>query len=193
MSRHKIPIEDLPHTGRKPPAPVCIVLGEDNQLDVDRWLRILPGKRYVGRAIWKGRQVLVKLFVGPKATKMATAERDGIKKLCEATLPTPELLDVRIQKEAAWAITAFFPQARSLSEVAELSVEGYSRLPFCPSALLEATKIIAAMHNARLIQQDIHPNNLLYNEGQCLLVDAAEVQSIDQSKSFDQSTHNLGK
>ncbi|VFM96085.1 MAG: Lipopolysaccharide kinase (Kdo/WaaP) family protein [Candidatus Kentron sp. G] len=192
---NKIHPRDLAHAGREPPIPVQLVLGRDKPPEVGAWLRVLPGKRYVGRATWKERQVLIKVFVGPGAARMANAERAGIERLRRAGLPTPGLLGIGMEgaKGAAWVITAFFPAARPLSQAAGLSVEGQSRLPACPEALLAASRTIARMHNAGLMQDDIHPDNFLYHENDCLVVDAAEVQPIPRINALFRITRNTGK
>nr|VFJ61136.1 MAG: Lipopolysaccharide kinase (Kdo/WaaP) family protein [Candidatus Kentron sp. FM]VFJ67113.1 MAG: Lipopolysaccharide kinase (Kdo/WaaP) family protein [Candidatus Kentron sp. FM]VFK12667.1 MAG: Lipopolysaccharide kinase (Kdo/WaaP) family protein [Candidatus Kentron sp. FM] len=190
-----IHLQDLAHAGREPPVPVRLVLDRDKAPEVGAWLRVLPGKRYVGRATWKGRQVLIKVFVGPGAARMANAERAGIERLRRTELPTPRMLgaDTEGAGQAAWVMTAFFPAARPLSQAAGLSVEGLSGLPGCPEALLTASRTIARMHNAGLMQDDIHPDNFLYHKNDCLVVDAAEVQSIPRIKALARITRNTGK
>ena len=53
----------LATTGRDPAAPLAISLPAGD-VEVIRWLRVLPGQRYVAEATWSGKHVLAKRFVG---------------------------------------------------------------------------------------------------------------------------------
>ena len=59
-------LSQLAGTGRQPGSPLQVALPGNGVLNIVRWLRILPGHRYVGCAEWNGRTVLAKLIVGSK-------------------------------------------------------------------------------------------------------------------------------
>ena len=59
---------DLSKAGRSPQLPINLQIGAE-QLQLENVLRVLPGQRYVGLALWQGRRVLAKLLVGEKAQR----------------------------------------------------------------------------------------------------------------------------
>jgi hypothetical protein len=48
-------LSELAGAGRQPGIPLQIALPNSGVLNIVRWLRILPGHRYVGCAEWNGR------------------------------------------------------------------------------------------------------------------------------------------
>jgi hypothetical protein len=59
-------LADLRRAGRSPQLPLSLQLPQGD-LVVQRWLRVLPNRRYVGVAGGQGRPGLAKLLVGRKA------------------------------------------------------------------------------------------------------------------------------
>ena len=60
---NRLKLGELAKAGRNPSLPLILDV-PSGELLIESWLRVLPGQRYVGRAEWKGRQVLVKVLVG---------------------------------------------------------------------------------------------------------------------------------
>ena len=63
-------LSELQKAGRAPGLPLSIELADaagPAQLQLLTLLRVLPGQRYVGAGVWRGRTVLAKLMVGSKA------------------------------------------------------------------------------------------------------------------------------
>ena len=83
---------ELARAGRAPTMPLSIDLANGESLELHSLLRVLPGQRYVGRAIWRGRAVLAKLLVGSKAARHFQREVQGARLLAEQGLNTPKLL-----------------------------------------------------------------------------------------------------
>lgn len=191
-------LASLAKAGRHPPVPVQLSLADDQQLQVLQWLRVLPGKRYVARALWQGREILAKLYVGARAKTKAEEEVEGIQRLREAGLKTPALFDHGQLPDAAWVICEFIANSRDLTQSAALSIEGC--LP--PSVVdtpdtaqsplqyaIRAAESVAQLHRASLLQQDIHPGNFLFKGEDCWLIDAGDVAIV--SAAADKS-RNLG-
>ena len=63
--------------GRSPQLPLALELVAPDTLQIEQWLRVLPGQRYVGVALWQGRKVLAKLLVGGKAERHFARELNG--------------------------------------------------------------------------------------------------------------------
>ncbi len=80
-------------------------------------LRVLPGQRYVGAGVWRGRTVLAKLLVGDKAARHFQRELAGVRLLAEQGLTTPLLLADGLQDgEGGWLLFEFLEQAPSLGD-----------------------------------------------------------------------------
>ena len=75
-------LEQLAGSGRAPGLPLTLQLAGD-ELRLERLLRVLPGRRYVGVAQWRGRTVLAKLLVGGKAERHFRRELDGARLLAD--------------------------------------------------------------------------------------------------------------
>ena len=72
-------------------------------------VRVLPGQRYVGVAVWRGRKVLAKLLVGNKAPRAFSRELEGARLLAAQGLPTPLLLaDGLREGEGGWLLFEFW-------------------------------------------------------------------------------------
>lgn len=173
-------VTELANYGRQPPVPYqASWMDIDGALQVEQWLRILPGKRYVGRADWQGQKVLVKLFVGARAARKAAAEAEGYERLTSAGLNTPAMLahGALPDGQGAWVVVRFIPQSRTLAEASGLapnsestgSVEEQRRL------VSRVISSIAGLHESGLGQQDIHPGNFLLTDDHCWIIDTADV------------------
>ncbi|MFT7750116.1 UNVERIFIED_CONTAM: hypothetical protein ODX56_00165, partial [Salmonella enterica subsp. enterica serovar Enteritidis] len=86
---------ELRNAGRRPSLPLSLELADaagPAKLQLLSLLRVLPGQRYVGAGVWRGRPVLAKLLVGSKAARHFQRELQGVRLLAEQGLTTPLLL-----------------------------------------------------------------------------------------------------
>ena len=77
-------LSELKNAGRAPSLPLTISLADaagPADLQLLSLLRVLPGQRYVGAGVWRGRPVLAKLLVGSKAARHFQRELAGVKLL----------------------------------------------------------------------------------------------------------------
>ncbi|HHX36032.1 MAG TPA: hypothetical protein GX719_12265 [Gammaproteobacteria bacterium] len=103
--------------GRVPQLPLSLELDNGQTLIVEQWLRVLPEQRYVGKAQWQGRSVLVKLFVGSKATRQFQRELAGAELLTEQKITSAKLLDAQQQNDgSAYLLLEFIDNAQSLAD-----------------------------------------------------------------------------
>ena len=160
-------------------------------LNLQRWLRTLPGKRYVAQAELNGSPVLVKLYLGLRAKSKSAAEVAGLKLLHERNLPAPALLQQGSNGSGAWVVCEWLSQATTLSESAEVSVEGLSSQTEMPQCAGDVARLIAAMHQQGVVQQDVHPANFLFSENTWKIVDAADIQVV-ASADKNIYSNNLG-
>jgi tRNA A-37 threonylcarbamoyl transferase component Bud32 len=191
-------LADLAKAGRAPELPLQVELADaagPSELTVERWLRVLPGQRYVGQARWRGRPVLAKLLVGAKASRHFQRELDGARLLAEQQLTTPLLVaDGLREGDGGWLLFEYLEGAESLWD-AWRGVEAEAFLSDAQQAVLgEALASIAVMHSKGLWQSDLHLDNLMRHNGQLHIIDGGgvEVQEAGKPLSRDKVLSNLG-
>lgn len=191
-------LSDLKNAGRTPSLPLTIALADaagPADLQLLSLLRVLPGQRYVGAGVWRGRPVLAKLLVGSKAARHFQRELNGVKLLAAQGLTTPLLLaDGLKEGEGGWLLFEFLEDAESLGD-AWLQVESLPVLADEQSAVLgDALGAIAQLHSKGLWQEDLHLDNLLRHGGQLYLIDGAGIcaETAGQPLSRQKVLENLG-
>ncbi|MBA1381628.1 lipopolysaccharide kinase InaA family protein [Pseudomonas brassicacearum] len=191
-------LSELKRAGRSPSLPLSVELADaagPAQLQLLSLLRVLPGQRYVGAGIWRGRPVLAKLLVGGKAPRHFQRELQGVRLLAEQGLTTPLLLaDGLKDGEGGWLLFELLEEAESLGD-AWKQVE---RLPMLAdeqtAVLAEALDAIAQLHSKGLWQEDLHLDNLLRHGGKLYLIDGAGIRAENpgQPLSRQKVLENLG-
>jgi len=191
-------LSELKNAGRAPSLPLTISLADaagPADLQLLSLLRVLPGQRYVGAGVWRGRPVLAKLLVGSKAARHFQRELAGVKLLAEQGLTTPLLLADGLQDgEGGWLLFEFLENAESLGEAWQ-EVESLPVLADEQSAVLaEALGAIGQLHGKGLWQEDLHLDNLLRQGGQLYLIDGAGIcaETAGQPLSRQKVLENLG-
>ncbi|WP_312919038.1 lipopolysaccharide kinase InaA family protein [Stutzerimonas nitrititolerans] len=187
-------LTELAQAGRSPVLPLMLALPA-GELTVQQWLRVLPGQRYVGKALWQGREVLAKLLVGSKAERHFERERRGARLLAEQGMTTPALLAEGLAKgQGGWLLFDYLAGAESL----EQAWREVARQPMLSDAqqgvLGEALGAIAQLHAKGLWQSDLHLENLLRHEGKLHLIDGGGVQAQTPGQPLerDKVLANLG-
>ncbi|WP_409315580.1 lipopolysaccharide kinase InaA family protein [Pseudomonas sp. KCJK9016] len=191
-------LSDLKNAGRTPSLPLTVSLADAAgaaDLQLLSLLRVLPGQRYVGAGVWRGRPVLAKLLVGSKAARHFQRELEGVKLLAAQGMTTPLLLaDGLKDGEGGWLLFEFLEGAESLGD-AWGKVESLQVLADEQSAVLaEALGAIGQLHGKGLWQEDLHLDNLLRHGGQLYLIDGAGIraETAGQPLSRQKVLENLG-
>jgi tRNA A-37 threonylcarbamoyl transferase component Bud32 len=191
-------LSDLKNAGRTPSLPLTVSLADAAgaaDLQLLSLLRVLPGQRYVGAGVWRGRPVLAKLLVGNKAARHFQRELEGVKLLAAQGMITPLLLaDGLKDGEGGWLLFEFLEGAESLGD-AWNKVESLPVLADEQSAVLaEALGAIGQLHGKGLWQEDLHLDNLLRHGGQLYLIDGAGIcaETAGQPLSRQKVLENLG-
>jgi tRNA A-37 threonylcarbamoyl transferase component Bud32 len=175
-----IALSDLEKAGRQLELPLSVRLPGDGapELCLESLLRVLPGRRYVGVALWNGaeRKVLAKLLVGDKAKRDFAREKRGAGLLSEQGFSTPALwADFFSEGEGGALLFEYLEEARSLGErwraLEDAADGGAARI------VKDAFHAIAELHSKGLWQEDLHPDNLLYQGERLFLVDAGSVRA----------------
>jgi tRNA A-37 threonylcarbamoyl transferase component Bud32 len=165
---------DLRAAARTPACPFRIQLDVGSALLFSQPLRVLPGKRVVGRGMWNGIPVLAKLFIAEESARHWERERKGIHALGEAGLPTPQLLAAgRLAKGGHYLLTRYLDPASPL-DTREDTLKDW----LCPVA-----DLLGQMHAHGLLQTDPHLSNFLLHDGRLFLIDGDGVRT---SRAGDQ-------
>jgi len=171
-----VQLGQLPRSGREPPLPLSIELEDGQSLRIEQWLRVLPAQRYVGKALWQGKTVLAKLFVGRKFTRHYQTELYGALLLAVSTLPTPKLLANGQSGQGGWLLFDYLQRSESLLSLWQ-QVSSEPLLTRGQQHLLEqALHTIGTLHAHGLWQDDLHLDNLLQQDGNIWLIDGAGVR-----------------
>ncbi|MCO8167722.1 phosphotransferase [Pseudomonas sp. 21LCFQ02] len=191
-------LTELTHAGRAPQLPLNLTLADaagPAELQLLSLLRVLPGQRYVGAGVWRGRPVLAKLLVGSKAARHFQRELDGVRALAAQGVTTPLLLADGLQEgEGGWLLFEFLEQAPSLGDAWQ-QVEHLPALADEQQVVLaEALGAIAGLHLKGLWQDDLHLDNLLRHNGQLYWIDGAGIKAeqAGQPLSRQKVLENLG-
>ena len=191
-------LSELKAAGRTPALPINLALADaagPAELQLLTLLRVLPGQRYVGAGIWRGRPVLAKLLVGSKAARHFQRELAGVRLLAEQGMTTPLLLADGLQDgEGGWLLFEFLEPAQSLGK-AWSDVEHWPVLaPEQQAVLGDALSAIAQLHSKGLWQEDLHLDNLLRHNGRLYLIDGAGIRAEQAGKPLSRARvlENLG-
>ena len=185
----------LAAAGRAPKLPMRLELPDSAALELEAWMRVLPGQRYVARAVWNGRKVLAKLLVGPKASRHYQREREGAGLLAAQELPTPALLAEGLQDgDGGWLLFDWLDGAESLWDAWRSVAEQVVLSDTQRGVLGDALELIARVHARGLWQDDLHLDNLLRAGGRLFVVDGGGVRSETPGSplSRERVLENLG-
>ena len=163
-------LQALIDAGRQPVLPFEIAMPDGSWLSFAQLLRLLPGRRLAGMAVWKGRRVFAKLFVGKEALRHGARERDGLAALQVASLPTPVVFFAEPIAEGGYLVLSeYLEPVQALNEQLLAADE--------PRVLLPALSLLGNMHAAGLVHRDLHLGNFLRYGDQLLLIDGDGVRN----------------
>ncbi len=177
--------------GRHPELPLLLAL-DGAQVEIKSWLRVLPNKRYVGRGVWCGKDVLIKLFVGQSAKRDARRERHGVQLMADRGVPTPELLHTYICSRQSCLLTKFLPDAQSLAEQWRHSNPVLPLQEAHLARVQRALELLASLHQKGIDHGDLHLGNILVDDQRLLVLDGDSVRATrDGSLSPDRALKGL--
>lgn len=179
--------------GRHPAVPFRLQLADGQELSMLRLLRVLPGKRIVGEALFAGEHVLAKVFVAAGSERHWQQERAGIEALRRAGIPTPDVRSAAALLGGGQVLmTAFHADAESLAS----AWAGVENLPIGAVAaiavLSPALGLLARMHRAGLAQEDLHLGNFLRAADALLVIDGDSVKDFGRTLTAAEAAGNLG-
>ena len=184
---------DLVQIGRHLPAPFLVEIHKADALEtiqVDEILRIVPKKRLIARAKWRGSVVIAKLFFAPmRWGRNLSHDIAGIKLLKESNLRTPPILHKAqiAGKQGALLILQYIDDGKTIMEcLREAKTKSEKQV-----WLSKAIRAIAACHRCGLLQSDIHMGNFLESNNQIYYLDGGAVQAIEKSLKPELIHRNL--
>jgi len=165
--------------------PFALALKKNHAQDpvwCEQLLRDLQGKRKVYKGSWNQRAVVVKLFLDPKTAHRHWArEKAGIEALKVTSVPTPELLFVGNLDDGTPAlIFDFLPEAQTALQVWDSLMTEDQRAGF----LQKLVEVVADLHNAGLVQEDLHLENFLVSGGNIYAIDGDAVSNKGQGRAI---------
>ncbi len=169
----------LARAGRQPELPFRLLLGSGGSLTMLRLLRVLPGKRLVGEAEADGRRVLAKVFLGARSGQHWQQECAGLAALCQAGVPTPEVLAAApLPGGGHVLLTDFLVAAESLAEAWARVADRPAGDAAAQALLAPALALLGRLHAAGLTQEDLHFGNFLRYGDALFLVDGDAVRVV---------------
>ncbi len=151
--------------------------GEPVQLTVQNVLRLLPGKRIVALAQTQSENqtqtFLIKVFVGNSARRNIRREIAGVQAIEDSGVPTPAVeWHGRLQSKGGYVLAfEYIDGAQNFSDAWQDAASTGSR-----AALLEKViPVMVGLHEAGVIQHDIHPENFLLRDDLVYTIDGGDV------------------
>lgn len=188
-------LAELQRAGRAPKLPLTLEGIGDSPVQLQTLLRVLPGQRYVGKALWQEQSVLAKVLVGSKAQRHFERELEGAQLLARHGLMTPALLNHGVSVgQGGWLLFEYLENATNLADEWR-KLPRQTLLSDAQHKLLgEALVVIAQMHAQGLWQDDLHLDNLMRHAGHLYLVDGGGVCAETSGKPLSRSKvlSNLG-
>ncbi len=148
-------------------------------------LRHLPGRRVVCAGTFKGCEVVAKLYVDPhRAHAHARREARGVRAMMERGISTPALVHDHVDPELEVLI---FERIADASPALEL---WYRDRNMRARLLEQMVRAVAALHEAGLLQEDLHLGNFLLAHDRLYAIDGDGIR-ITGSLSRERALDNL--
>lgn len=175
---------------RKPELPITLSI-DSGELKLVAWLRTLPGKRYVAKAVWLSqgveKTVLAKLYMGGRACTSMKAELSGSEKVRAAGLATPGVVSSGSGEGVAWLLFDWLDDASTLAQRLGLQVDFCKSAGEIPSDVLTVVQLMRSMHEQGLLQADLHPDNFILSQQQWHIIDAAEIEVCQSAEDRERN------
>jgi tRNA A-37 threonylcarbamoyl transferase component Bud32 len=166
---------------------VQLTLVDDSILDCQRVVRVVPNKRVVCKAIWQGKAVYAKLFLGANAAKYAARDAAGVKLMSDANIDTPALLLQTETSDKTAQVLIFEAIEPSLTaEQIWPDLTANQSLSLAKNLVAE----LAKHHNVGLLQTDLYLKNFLVANNEIYTLDGDGIRKFEHLKD-DQAMQNL--
>lgn len=151
-------------------------------------VRRIPGRRLVCRAVWQGRAVFAKLFIGSQAVRYAERDAQGVRALAEHDLATPELLhEGNLAAGQGRALIFALVADSHNAEEAWKAADAVQRRQLVDRLV----QTVAAHHAAGLVQTDMYPRNFLVAGDTLYTLDGDGIRRHPRGIGRDTALDNL--
>ena len=149
----------------------CTLVCAGETFHIARIFRWLPGRRLTAATTWRGREVVLKLFLGRGSKRHCAREGHGAQKLQASGTPTPQLLaELAVPEVGGWALLfELLPDAKPLAAIAG---------PQVAEAAALAVQRLAQLHARGLNHSDAHLDNFVCSRGEVYIVDGDGVAPL---------------
>ncbi len=133
-------------------------------------LRLLPQRRLACRADWRNETVFAKIFRNSRDGRREwQKECANIRLLAERGVEVPRLRYCGYSRDGLYCvfITEWLDGALSLSEAWDQAERGH--------LTQKVSRLLAAQHAKGVVQQDLHPENLLLYQGSLFTIDCTRI------------------
>ena len=165
---------------------------ESLSLELEEAVRILPGKRHVCRAKFKGEAAYVKFYYGKGSDRYFKREKEGLDLLASNGFAGPAILDsgcvLSSELPSDWNLNSgshyIVCKAIVGKSVAEVWEEGDQA-----DLMMRLIQVLAKYHKAGVIQTDLHFGNFIIAEDETIY--CLDGDGIKSSKSGNKLLENL--
>lgn len=168
-------LADLQNFNYTTTEPFLLFLRE-REIFCERILRVVPKKRLVIKGLWQDKKVIVKVFFAQEAKLHLQKEINGYGALQKNEFAIPELLYAG-ETDIKDVYVAIFTELYPVALVSNMLAEG--REEEADFWLLEMQRIITRLHNADLMQADLHLDNFLIVSDEIYLIDFSKIKKIE--------------
>ncbi len=152
--------------------PLELGLREGGAVICKKLLRAVPGRRMVFKAEYGSVDVVAKVYAaGPGLSRRLRREERGFELLDKASVPHPAYIGTFHAGNAGICLVEYLRGYSTLSLFLRESTEKE-----IDRTISRALDIVFSMHQAGVVQQDIHLDNFMAGEGAVKVVDAALVK-----------------
>lgn len=171
------------------------LINDSNQLQCNKLLRFIPGRRAVFSGLWCEKKVVAKFFFKPfRYKKHVKKEIIGNGLLKQAKIPTSTILYSRFCKElkSHILIFEFIDSSIDLGKIFEFDPyvdsnslkitlsqkDTLSPQASCKKYLIPLVRLIARIHHKGILHSDLHPDNFLLKNDTIYALDGASIKQI---------------
>lgn len=171
-------------------SPFRLKLEGEQELTVERVLRIIPKRRMVVLGNWQGRAIVAKLFFAEKnAAKHMDKDVAGIQRLLDNKIPTPRIYAKTLteDKQTQVLILQHIADSQNLEMIWQQAKHPNDIMPTLYNVIVE----LATQHVLGIVQQDLHLKNFLCTEKVIYTLDGAQIELFPHLLPKNQSMQNL--
>lgn len=150
-----------------------LTLSDGTQLTELHVVRCVANKRLVCSGRWNGEPIFAKLFIGHQAERYAARDAAGVEWLSRAAILTPPLLHERSAEGAEILIFKAIVDGRNAESV-------YLASTFSERLVLaeKVVTVVAAHHDAGLLQTDLYLKNFLVESERIYTLDGDAIKPL---------------